>query len=146
MERKEDNTMREKHSMNKSLNLLSLLLALLLLSGFSSGEADYSNINPQEAKKMIALSKEGLLVLDVRTEGEYNESHLKNSTLIPIQVLAERVGEINGYKNKDIIVYCAVGGRSSRASGFLIGQGFKKVYNMVGGFNEWSRLGYDFEK
>ena len=87
--------------------------------------------------------RKDLLLLDVRTKGEYEKGHLENATLIPVQILTGRVNEIADFRDRKVIVYCAVGGRSSKASAYLSGQGFKKVYNMSGGIKAWSGLGYE---
>ncbi len=81
-----------------------------------------------------------VLLLDVRTEGEYTGElgHLKNSRLIPVGELGLRFSEIDDYKNKEIIVYCRSGGRSTRASTLLVSHGFTNVSNMLGGMRGWN--------
>jgi rhodanese-related sulfurtransferase/rubrerythrin len=74
-------------------------------------------------------------LLDVRQDWEYEEFHLPGARLIPLPELADRLGEINA--NSPTLVYCAVGGRSSSAANLINGQGFKDVYNMLGGIMAW---------
>lgn len=125
---------------------LTVLFFLFMFNGASCMAGAYNNVSPDKVKGMIKSGGDELLLLDVRTPGEYkSEGHLKNSILIPINLLESKLGEISAYKDKDIIVYCAVGGRSSRASSILSEKGFKKVYNMTGGIKEWKRLGYSVE-
>lgn len=125
---------------------LVVLFVTFIFSGTGCMPGAYNNVSPDKVKGMITSGGGELLLLDVRTPGEYkSEGHIKNSLLIPINLLETKLEEISAYKDKDIIVYCAVGGRSSRASGILSEKGFKKVYNMTGGIKEWKRLGYAVE-
>jgi len=54
--------------------------------------------------------------------------------------LSNRTGELN--KSKKIIVYCRSGRRSATASSILVEHGFERVYNVLGGINEWEERGY----
>jgi rhodanese-related sulfurtransferase len=84
----------------------------------------------------------GVQVLDVRTAGEYNGSHLKNVMLADWANKAqfeERVKYLD--KNKTLLVYCAAGGRSGQAAVWLKEQGFKEVVNLQGGITAWNAAG-----
>jgi len=83
------------------------------------------------------------MLLDVRTPGEYAEGHIPGATLIPIQVLAERLSEVP--KDKQVYVYCHSGSRSARASKLLAEHGFKNIENMKGGIVAWKDAGYPVE-
>lgn len=124
--------------------LFSFILLCLPLIAFS---ADVTDIDVAEAKKNIE-SKKYDLILDVRTPEEYNGDlgHIQGSKLLPIQELDKRMEEISSFKGKNILVYCAAGGRSSRASGILAKNGYSNVENMAGGMTEWNKRGYPVEK
>ncbi|MBD3308935.1 sulfurtransferase [candidate division KSB3 bacterium] len=95
-----------------------------------------ASMSPQEAQQYIADHDEGsFTILDVRQPKEYKEEHLPGSTLIPLPELNDRLAELE--KEKPIIVYCAVGGRSRMAAQLLAGQDFKEVYNLKGGIKAW---------
>jgi len=83
-------------------------------------------------------------MLDVRTPEEYAEGHIKGATLIPVQVLAERLAEVP--KNKQVYVYCHSGVRSARASKMLAKHGFSNIENVVGGIVAWKKAGYPVVK
>ena len=84
-----------------------------------------------------------LLILDVRAQSEYDESHLYNATLIPHDEIDTRISELDPYKNTEIIVYCRSGSRSTIASQNLAStHNFTKIYNMEGGITEWIIAGY----
>jgi len=84
-----------------------------------------------------------LLILDVRSQSEYDESHLYNATLIPHDEINARISELDSYKYTEIIVYCRSGSRSALASENLAdNHGFTKIYNMLGGITDWIIAGY----
>jgi rhodanese-related sulfurtransferase len=88
-------------------------------------------------------SNPSLVILDVRSQAEYDSGHLQNATLIPVTDLARRLYELD--KQKDILVYCGSGGRSATASQTLVDNGFSSVYNMLGGITSWKNAGYWIE-
>jgi phage shock protein E len=69
----------------------------------------------------------GAVILDVRTKGEYQSGHIRNSINIPIDKLPENIKKLN--KNKAIITCCASGSRSASARKLLKSNGFEEVYN-----------------
>jgi rhodanese-related sulfurtransferase len=98
----------------------------------------FKSITQTDASKMI---KDGAFILDVRTPKEYEQEHLKDAVLIPVQQLAERIGEISMYKDSSVVVYCRAGNRSITGSEILINNGFKKVFNMNKGIMGWKSEG-----
>lgn len=90
---------------------------------------------PQEVQARREAEPE-LLLLDVRTEGEWNAYHIPGATLLPMQVITSRVGELD--PQRETIVLCEHGMRSMRVARFLVEQaGFENVGNMLGGMSEW---------
>jgi len=96
------------------------------------------SITPAEVYKIIT-NDEDYIILDVRTQDEYNEGHLDKALLIPVDELKGRLGELP--KDKPIIVYCRSGARSNRAANILIENGFTEVYDM-GGILSWQEEGF----
>jgi rhodanese-related sulfurtransferase len=74
------------------------------------------------------LVKEGAIVLDVRTSGEFSTGHIKGSINIPVNALSKNLAKLKS-KNKPIIACCASGMRSASAKGILKSNGFSNVYN-----------------
>ena len=73
------------------------------------------------------LIKDGAFLVDVRTEAEFAEGHVKGSTNIPLHTIPN---ELDQFKNKtNIIVFCRSGGRSSQAKAYLDVNGFMNVIN-----------------
>lgn len=82
-------------------------------------------------------SKDGLLLLDVRTDAERNAGAIRGSLHIPIASLRSRVKELEQYKNREIVCYCASGSRSASAALLLKKSGFA-AGNLRGGMAEWN--------
>jgi sulfur dioxygenase len=79
------------------------------------------------------------LLLDVRELEEFTGElgHIPGSKLIPLKELPARIGEIEAYKDKDVIVICRAGVRSTTAAAILTGLGFEHVSNLKGGMLDW---------
>ena len=133
-----------------SLYLILISLFILQFNIFASPGAAAdpvrTDISVQVANEMINNNTgyPNLLVLDVRTLEEYNDAHLYNATLIPVDELGSRLNEIESYNDTEIIVYCRSGSRSLQASNLLVANNFSKIYNMLGGINAWIAAGYDY--
>ena len=103
-------------------------------------QASYREVTSREAADLI--KNEGPIVLDVRTPNEYNRGHLHNSLLIPVQELQSRYKELGNHKEREILIYCATGNRSTVASKILIDSGFKHIVNMRRGIYDWQKKNY----
>lgn len=101
-------------------------------------------VNPAGATLLI--NRENALVLDVREPDEFAQGHLPDAINLPAGKLAERVAEIEKYKERPLIVCCAAGMRSGRACRDLGKQGFGKLYNLDGGVDAWVAAGYPIKK
>ena len=97
--------------------------------------ASYREVSAAEAADVIATQDP--FILDVRTEREFRAGHIAGATLIPVQVLKGRVGEIAAQKDRPVLVYCRSGNRSTVAAGILTAAGFKQVINLRKGIIEW---------
>lgn len=89
----------------------------------------------QARKYMQEHDSGSYTLLDVRQRREYEEGHIPGALLIPLPQLSDGLGELA--KDRPTVVYCAIGGRSEMAARFLIGQGFREVYNLRGGIKAW---------
>jgi rhodanese-related sulfurtransferase len=90
----------------------------------------------------LILSKEGALIIDVREPDELAEIayDVKNIKNIPLGELESRLAEVP--KDKQVIVVCKKGGRSSKAYNLLKEKGFKNISNMEGGMEAWSEKSF----
>lgn len=92
----------------------------------------FSSAPAVDFKQMV---KEGAVILDVRSPGEFNSGHIKGAINIPVDQLAKQLNKLSD-KNKTIITCCASGMRSASARGILKSNGYTHVHNGGG----WSSL------
>jgi adenylyltransferase/sulfurtransferase len=78
-----------------------------------------------------------IVLLDVREPAEWDFNRIEGAIHIPIAELAARLVELP--RDRPIVCYCKVGGRSARATRLLLGNGFEDVFNLSGGILAWSR-------
>ncbi|MCX7709474.1 MAG: rhodanese-like domain-containing protein [Clostridia bacterium] len=103
--------------------------------GDSQKNLSYKNIKPEEAKKRLDRET-GIILLDVRTLEEYQEKHIPNSLLIPVDVIEKEAPAKLTNKEAEIFVYCRSGRRSVAAAEALVKMGYSNVYNL-GGIIDW---------
>ena len=101
----------------------------------SSNAALYRKITPQQAKKMMGEG-DPYIILDVRTEAEFNEIHIEGATLIPLNEISSRAQTGLPDKNMLVFIYCRSGGRSANAAHELVKMGYTNVYD-IGGIISW---------
>jgi rhodanese-related sulfurtransferase len=121
-------------------NILLIGLALgsgimLLLPSFKKGAGGVPNLGAAESVNLI--NRNHALVLDVRNEAEFAGGHIVDAKHIPLDKLAERLNELNKYKDKPILVNCQRGMRSAKACEILRKAEFKQIHNLQGGLDAW---------
>lgn len=119
--------------------------------------ADHAHLKPLKMLEILPgevvekmQSKDDFVLLDVRTQQEYDEFHIEDSVLVPIDELSQEslevVGIGNKTKEKDIIIYCRSGARSERAYHKLVELGYRDVKSVAGGILHWQKDNYPFIK
>ena len=108
------------------------ILIILLLSISLVGCSSYKTIDQEEAYKAMSLD-DSIVVIDVRTEEEYNEEHIVDAINIPL----DNIESIDLDINTTIYVYCQSGNRSKEAAQKLNELGYSNAYDM-GGINTWT--------
>ena len=104
----------------------------------------YTEVSAAEAARLIA--DRAPLILDVRTPGEYKRGRLENAALIPVQILERNLDKLADYKDREILIYCATGNRSTVASKILIDNGFNRIINLRRGIVDWYQRKYPVVK
>lgn len=115
-----------------------LILLLLTACGQDKGndqEAVYVNITAQEAKKIMD-DQEGYILLDVRTQEEYDQGHIPGAVVIPDTEIEARAEEVLPDKDQLILVYCRSGRRSKNAAQILVELGYTNIKEF-GGIIDW---------
>jgi len=102
------------------------------------------SVNTLEATQLI--NREDALVVDVREQAEYAQSHILNARLLALSQIEAKMGDIDKFKDKPVILYCATGNRSNSAASILRKGGFSKVFNLSGGFSAWQQAGLPVQK
>ena len=121
---------------NMKKAMLCALLAALLLTPVGLGEAlCYRQITQEEAAQIMDGAEEYIL-LDVRTEGEYDEGHIPGAINLPNEDNATEAPEWLSDKDRMILVYCRSGRRSKQAAEKLAALGYARVLEF-GGIMTW---------
>jgi hydroxyacylglutathione hydrolase len=89
------------------------------------------------------LSSNGLQVLDVREDDEYEEGHIEVAQNLSFKLIPTRLGTLDLDKAKPLALTCATGKRSSSAASLLLREGFKNLYNVTGGMEAWNSADFD---
>ena len=104
-------------------------------SATSSNAATYKTITPEEAQQMLQDQPDAIL-LDVRTQEEYDTQHIEGATLLTDSDIASRAADVLPDKDAVILVYCRSGRRSAASSQQLAELGYTNVYDF-GGIIDW---------
>ena len=120
--------------------LIYLLLAVMCLvacgqTDENRQEAVYVNITAEEAKSIMD-SEEGYVILDVRTQEEYDQGHIPGAILIPDYEISAKAEAVLTDKNQLILVYCRSGRRSKLAAEALVKLGYTNIKEF-GGIIDW---------
>ena len=115
------------------------ILGLLIASEVRRKLYGVGQLGPTQATQM--LNHEDAIFLDVRNDTEFASGHLANARHIPLEVLKDRVAELEKLRARPIIAYCRNGQRSKRAAAVLKALGFQNVHNLAGGINAWESAG-----
>jgi len=121
-----------------------ILIVLLIATEVSKKMRKFKDISPVEAARIVG--DDDKLVLDVREPDEFKSGHLRGAKLIPLGSLADKLSEIEKFKDKTVLVYCRSGNRSATAANILCRAGFSDVSNLAGGIIAWQSENYPVKK
>ncbi len=140
----------------KNRNQIIILVLALVILGICtavivvqfSGSRDHSTLTLAKNREVSVadayqLYQDGVYFLDVRTPIEYQSGHVPGATLIPLDELGQRAGELP--VGEPILIYCRSGNRSLEAMNLLGSIGFMNLSSMNGGMQEWVIDGYPIE-
>jgi len=93
-----------------------------------------------DVRQGAAMQKQGALLVDVRTPGEFEQVRAPGAVLIPLDQIGRRLGEL-GARDRPIALICRSGNRSGQAQQLLQQAGFTRAVNVLGGMNAWEQAG-----
>ena len=120
--------------------LMILLFVVMMLTACGQDKennqgAVYVNITAEEAKRIMD-TEEGYIILDVRTQEEYDQGHIPGAIVISHEEIAEKAEEVLTDKDQLILVYCRSGRRSKIAAEALVELGYTNIKEF-GGIIDW---------
>ncbi|MFM1905847.1 MAG: hypothetical protein RIT32_643 [Actinomycetota bacterium] len=121
---------------------IALVIALMLALAGCSNSADSSVTDLSVADFASTIASEDVVILDVRTPGEFATGHIENSINIDAESgsFASEIESLD--KTKTYAVYCRSGNRSGNATKIMAEAGFTSIYNMLGGTIDWTNFGF----
>jgi len=119
------------------MRLAAILLAAAVFFSATAARAGVPTADADEIRALLASEPGSVLVLDVRTPGEFALGHIPEAVSIPMSDIPWRLGEIP--REKKIVAVCASGARSGAVTDYLIEQGYPWVKNYAGGMVDWAR-------
>lgn len=111
-------------------------LGMLVFTEWTRFAARGTTLSPYAATQLV---NDGALFVDVRDEKEYKGGHLPKARNFPLAKLDERMHEIEKLKERDLVLYCDNGMRTTRAIAKLRKQGFDKLHTLDGGLGAWEK-------
>ena len=111
--------------MKTAIILIIILIVLIIYLNFSKRKS---------MEKIFSLDSSQLLIIDVRSEEEFNAGHFSSAINIPHDQIASRIEELSQHKQKGIVLYCHSGARAAAAEKILKNNGFANVIN-AGGYD-----------
>ena len=120
--------------MDTASTILLSIVALYLILRFIGylSRLGIKQITPKELD-----DKKGVMILDVRTDKEYEQGHIPGAVHIPLTEIGDKVKKLK--KDRELVVFCQNGNRSIWAIKRLMGMGYKNLYNLKGGYYAWKR-------
>ncbi len=119
------------------LLVTALVVAVVLLFRHESRRSG-ATLSPQQAISLVN-SEDGLF-LDLRDSADYGRGHIVDALNIPAAKIDARIAELQGYREKPVVLVCKMGQHSGAVGKKLGEQGFSRVYRMTGGMMEWGNM------
>jgi rhodanese-related sulfurtransferase len=118
--------------------VIAILASVLLLAGCSTSP---SAMDLSVSEFSSKVTEAGVITLDVRTPGEFNEGHIEGALLVDFQSgnFENEIASLD--KSKTYAVYCRSGNRSGQAVKVMRDAGFTDLYNLDGGVIDWASAG-----
>jgi len=113
------------------------VLGMILYTEWVRFQGSGSALSPFAATRL--LNDDDAILLDVRNESEYKSGHVLNARNIPLSDFGKRLHELQKFTDRDVVVYCDNGMRTTRAVAKLKKAGFDKLHTITGGLVAWEK-------
>jgi len=111
---------------------ITLVIALIVTERKKGGES----INAQTLVRLV--NKADAVIVDLRDKKEFSTGHIASAINLPYGNFANRIEELNQYKERPVVLVCKMGQHSSAVGGKLLAAGFSDVKRLSGGMTEWT--------
>ena len=118
-------------------------LALILLLSFDALSAELWSV--AQLQEAISKSDHKPVLLDVRTQSEYNDGHIQDAINIPHDQILKEPQLVSAYKDSQVVVFCRSGFRAGKVIEMLEGLGFKEIIDIDGDMLAWNEAGHSVE-
>jgi len=92
------------------------------------------------------INRRDAIIVDVREKADFAAGHVPNSRHIPLAALAGRLGELEKFKARPLIINCGPGTSAAKACAVFTQAGFKEVFALRGGMSGWAEASLPVEK
>jgi len=120
--------------------IVALMLIVIGFAAYDSMEfqgSGYTDVSPERAYGII--QEQNPVILDVRTQQEYQNVHIPGAINIPVEGPNELKNDYTELpKDRPIVIYCRTGRRSVNAAELLASKGYDQLYNVEGGITRWT--------
>lgn len=132
-------TARVAPTISITMKTFFALFLFLALGVFAQAQSNGSIITQDVATFKKTLQSKKVQLVDVRTPAEYTAGNIEGSQNIDVKSdqFKEMAGKLD--KKRPVAVYCKAGVRSANAANILKEMGFKKIYNLDGGYTAWTK-------
>ena len=121
--------------MNEKKFIILLIVLLTVGAGCQFGNASQGGFSMTTEEALVLWQAGKAVIIDVRTQKEYEEGHIPDVALIPIDQLENRLDDMS--QDRQVLLICHSGRRSAMGTNWLRSKGFEQVYNIEGGMLAW---------
>ena len=122
---------------NTILIAIALLAVVMFIPRFIATLRRGPSIDVSELKRR--LDADETLLVDVRTEKDYQAAHIEQAMNIPVEQLEQEISKLEGHVEKSISIICTTDRRSAKAANILLKHGFQDVRVVRGGMTDWGK-------
>jgi len=115
---------------------LMIVATMIIKMELENRLSKVSQVNPAQAVRL--MDDENLVIVDTREPQEFNTGYIKGALHIPMSQMKKRIGELEKYKSRPVLIYCRSGSRSNYTGKLLSKAGFENVQNLAGGIMAWT--------